>query len=87
MITANEITVLEMLNGQLLAKLDEIQAALGNETDGVALSLQRLISMDYVQVVEPIGEKCFVITHKGSKVLRDSKNPEKQAPKSEFMSY
>ena len=55
MITGKELLVLEMLNGQLLAKLNEIKEALGSETDGVATSLQRLISMDCVKVVEPIG--------------------------------
>lgn len=87
MITGKELLVLEMLNGQLLAKLNEIKAALGSETDGVATSLQRLISQDCVKVVEPIGEKCFVITHKGNKALRDAKNPEKQMPRSQFMPY
>ena len=87
MITGKELLVLEMLNGQLLAKLKEIKAALGSETDGVATSLQRLISMDCVKVVEPIGEKCFVITHKGNKTLRDAKNPEKQTPSSQFMPF
>ena len=87
MITDKEMLVLEMLNGQLLAKLGEIKAALGSETDGILTSLQRLVSMDCVKVIEPIGEKCFIITHKGSKVLRDAKNPEKQTPKSEFMPF
>ncbi len=87
MITDKEMLVLEMLNGQLLAKLREIKAALGSETDGIATSLQKLVSMDCVKVIEPIGEKCFVITHKGSKALRNAKNPEKQTPKSEFMPF
>ncbi len=87
MLTEKEMMVLEMLNGQLLAKIEEIKAALGSETDGVTTSLQRLVSMDCVKIVEPIGEKCFVITHKGSKALRNAKNPEKAAPRSQFMSF
>jgi hypothetical protein len=87
MISDQELLVLELLNGHLLAKLSEIEAALGSETDGVKTSLQRLISLDCVKIVEPIGEKCYVITHKGSKVLREAKNPESRVQRSEFMPY
>ncbi len=87
MLTESEITVLEVLNSRLLAKLGEIKKSVGDGTDGVGTSIQRLISMDFVKVVEPIGEKCFVITHRGSKALRDAKNPERRTPKSEFLSH
>ncbi len=79
MLTEKEILVLELLSSRLLAKLGEIKADIGDEPDGVRTSIQRLVSMDCVKVIEPIGEKCFVITQKGSKVLRELKNPERGA--------
>jgi DNA-binding MarR family transcriptional regulator len=88
MLTEDEITVLELLNSRLLAKLSEIKADLGNEHDGVRTTIQRLISMDCVKVIEPIGEKCYVITHKGSKILREAKNPERRAQvRTEMLSH
>ncbi|UCD02915.1 MAG: hypothetical protein JSV63_03990 [Candidatus Aenigmatarchaeota archaeon] len=78
MITESEIKVLEYMSRQLLAKQHELESAFGEE-DGVMSTLQKLEAMDYVKVVEPIGEKCFVITQKGTRILRDAKNPEKRA--------
>lgn len=78
MISEDEVKVLELLSKQLLAKPHELESAFG-EDNGVSTVLQKLQAMDYVKVVEPIGEKCFVITQKGTRILRDMKNPEKRA--------
>jgi hypothetical protein len=78
MISESEVKVLELLSKQLLAKPDELKNAFGEE-DGVMSTLQKREAMDYVKVVEPIGEKCFVITQKGTRILREAKNPEKRA--------
>jgi hypothetical protein len=77
MLTEDEIKVLDALSTKLLAKPGELDSVLGGE-DGVGTIIQRLQSMDYVKVVEPIGEKCIVITQKGTRMLRDAKNPEKR---------
>ena len=78
MITDSEVRLLEILSKQLLAKPHELIDAFG-EDDGVMKTIQKLEAMDYVKIVEPIGEKCFVITQKGTRILRDVKNPEKRA--------
>lgn len=78
MISENELKILELLSKQLLAKSHELESVLG-EDDGMSTAVQRLQSMDCVKVVEPIGEKCFVITQKGTRLLREMKNPEKRA--------
>ena len=72
MLTESEIDVLESLSKRLLARKREIAADM-EESDGVEIALQSLISMGFVEGLEPIGEKCFVITKKGSVSLRDSK--------------
>jgi hypothetical protein len=81
MLTETEICVLEILVSRLLARKGEIKAALGGKPDGVNNALQRLMSIDCVKAVEPIGEKCFVITKKGNMSLREAKNPENRAEK------
>jgi len=77
MLTENEIKVLELLSKLLLAKASELNSEFG-EGDGVSTAIQKLQSMDCVKVVEPVGEKCFVITQKGTRLLRQIKNPEKR---------
>lgn len=83
MINNQEIVILELLSRKLLAKSEEIKSEAGG--NGVSDALQRLVAMDYVKSVEPIGEKCFVITQKGSKILKEMKNPEKRVVKHGFM--
>ncbi len=78
MISDSELKILELLSKQLLAKSHELESVLG-EDDGMSTAVQHLQSMDCVKVVEPIGEKCFVITQKGTRLLREMKNPEKRA--------
>ncbi len=82
--TQNEMKVLDILSRKLLAKSEEIKAEFG-ANDGAEVALQRLLSTDCVKVVEPIGEKCFVITKKGSKLLKEMKNPEKRVVKQGFL--
>ena len=83
MISSQEVMILEVLSRKLLAKSEEIMGEAGG--NGALDALQKLLAMDYVKVVEPIGEKCFVITQKGSKILKDSKNPEKKVVKHGFL--
>jgi hypothetical protein len=71
MIEEADIRILDILSRRLVAKPAEIRSALGG-SDGVAGSLQKLLSMDCVKTVEPIGEKCYVITQKGTKILKES---------------
>ncbi len=78
MLDEKEMKLLEVLSRRLLAKHDELNSEFG-EGDGVSTVLQKLMSMDCVKVVEPIGEKCFVITQRGTRMLREAKNPEKRA--------
>jgi hypothetical protein len=78
-LTEEEVRILDLLNSRLLAKPVEIKTAFGDSSNGVASAIQRLQSMEYIKVVEPIGEKCYVITKKGTKALVDAKNPEKRA--------
>ncbi len=82
MIDEKEMKLLEVLSKKLLAKPSEITAEMG-EGDGVTTALQKLQSMDCVKAVEPVGEKCFVITQKGTRLLREMKNPEKRAAMSQ----
>jgi hypothetical protein len=35
-----------------------------------------MILNDLVDVIEPIGERCLIITQKGKKFLREAKNPQ-----------
>jgi hypothetical protein len=84
MIDESDMKVLEMLSSKLLAKPDEIRSVLGPD-DGAQTSLQKLLSMDCVKVVEPIGEKCFVITQKGTRMLKEMKNPEKRVARQGFL--
>jgi hypothetical protein len=77
MLNEEEINVLDVLSKRLLAKPSELSSLFGRH-DGISTILQRLQSMDCVKVVEPIGEKCFVITQKGTRVLREAKNPERR---------
>ena len=79
MMTDQEVLVLELLSSRLLARVSEIKAGIVNGPDGVRTTVQRLVSMDYVKMIEPIGEKCYVITKKGTKVLNELKNPERRA--------
>ncbi len=79
MLMEKEILVLELLSSRLLARLGEIKAGVGDEPDGIRNTIRGLVSMDYVKMIEPIGEKCFVITKKGSRVLNELKNPERRA--------
>lgn len=79
MLLEKELKILEMLEKQLLAKKSEINSAVGDEPNGVNAAVQRLLSMDCIKMVEPIGEKCFVITKKGTRSLREAKDPEKRA--------
>lgn len=72
-----EVMVLELLSSRLLARVSEIRSGIGNGQDGVKSTVQRLVSLDFVKVIEPIGEKCYVITKKGTKVLNEIKNPER----------
>lgn len=83
MLTETEVKVLDILSTNLLAKTNEISAHLG-EDDGVTPTLQKLMSMDCVKTVEPMGEKCYVITQKGTRLLREAKNPEKRAQQQGF---
>ena len=78
MLNENEIKLLEVLGRLLLVKPSELSSEFG-EGDGVSAALQKLQSIDCVKVVEPVGEKCFVITQKGTRLLREIKNPEKRA--------
>jgi hypothetical protein len=78
MLNESDVKMLEVLSEKLLAKPHELESEFG-EDDGVTTTLQKLHSMDCVKVVEPIGEKCYVITQKGTRMLRDMKNPEKRA--------
>jgi predicted transcriptional regulator len=78
-LSENEIAVLEVLSRQLLARKSEIKDAIGDEPDGVNTAIQRLVSIDFVKTVEPIGERCYVITKKGAQNLKEAKNPEKRA--------
>jgi hypothetical protein len=80
MIDAGDIRILDILSRKLVAKPAEIRAAFGGE-DGVTPSLQKLLSMDCIKTVEPIGEKCYVITQKGTKLLKESAGPEKKPQK------
>jgi hypothetical protein len=68
----SELKVLDILSRKLLARSHEVRAEFGRP-DGVEVILSGLLSSDCVQVVEPMGEKCFVITHKGTKILQDAK--------------
>ncbi len=77
MLSKDEIKILEVLSKLLLAKPGELNSVLDGD-DGVDTVIQRLQSMDYIKVVEPIGEKCLVITQKGTRMLREAKNPEKR---------
>ncbi|MCD6495975.1 MAG: hypothetical protein J7K54_01765 [Candidatus Aenigmarchaeota archaeon] len=77
MLSDNDLRVLDIINKRLLAKHKEIREAVG-EADGITESLQRLMSSDCIKSVEPMGERCFVITQKGTRILRDAKNPEKR---------
>ena len=77
MFTESEIRILEILNKKLLARLNELKQDVG-EPDGVNAAIQRLLSMDCVKIIEPMGEKCYVITWKGAKGLRKVKSPEKR---------
>ena len=80
MLTDEEVNVLELLSNRLVARLTEIKSGIGNGgPDGVRTTVHRLVSLDFVKVIEPIGEKCYVITKKGSKVLKEIKNPERRA--------
>lgn len=71
MINDGDIRILDILSRRLVAKPAEIMNALGG-ADAAAPSLQKLLSMDCVKVVEPIGEKCYVITQKGTRLLKES---------------
>jgi len=84
MIENGEMKILEVLSTKLLAKTDEISAVMG-ENDGAVSALQKLLSMDCVKVVEPIGEKCYVITQKGTRLLKEMKNPERRVQKQGFL--
>jgi predicted transcriptional regulator len=84
MIDNGEMRILEILSTKLLAKTEEISAAMG-ENDGAIPALQKLLSMDCVKVVEPIGEKCYVITQKGTRLLKEMKNPERRVQKQGFL--
>ena len=67
-----ELGILDFLSKKLLARPHEMKAEL-HRYDGADGTLSELVSKDYVQVIEPLGERCFVITHKGTKVLHDAK--------------
>ncbi len=74
--TEKEISVLEMINGRLLIRRSELKNGMGDGPDGVYTAIQKLVSIDCLKMVEPMGEKCFVITKKGSRHLREARNPE-----------
>jgi predicted transcriptional regulator len=84
MLEEGEMRILEILSRKLLAKTNEIMTDFG-ENDGAETSLQRLLSMDCVKAVEPIGEKCFVITQKGTRLLKEMKNPERRVQRQGFL--
>lgn len=86
MISETEVKILEFLNSHLLVRNEEIRSAFGNGANGIETSLQRLASMDCIKTIEPIGEKCFVITQKGSRLLREAKNPERRPHDSGMLS-
>jgi hypothetical protein len=67
-----ELRILQILSKKLLARSREIKAEFGR-SDGVDVMLSTLLSVECVNVIEPMGEKCFLITHKGAKVLEDAK--------------
>jgi hypothetical protein len=69
----SELKVLDILSKKLLARPREVKAAFGRP-DGIDAILSGLIATECIQVVEPMGEKCFVITHKGTKILQDAKD-------------
>ncbi len=77
MLSDTEIKVLGILSKNLLAKTGEISSSMGGD-DGVVPTLQKLQSMDCVKTVEPMGERCYVITQKGTRMLREAMNPEKR---------
>ena len=79
MMTEQEVKILELLSNQLLARVSEIKSGVGNGQEGIKTTVQRLVSLDFVKMIEPIGEKCYVITKKGTKVLNELKNPERAA--------
>ena len=76
MLAENEIKVLRMMNAQKLVKVSEMKRKLGLGGDGLGTALQRLITNECVQTIEPMGERCYIITPKGSKYLKEFSSPE-----------
>ena len=81
MLTQNEMKVLELLERQRLVKLNEIRSNLSLEHDGVSSIIQRLIMLEMIKAVEPIGEKCFIITRRGSMELKGTKEKDTEPDK------
>ena len=65
-----ELSILCMLERQRLAKISEIRRLVGPE-DGGEDAIRSLVIADSIRAVEPIGEKCFVITPEGSRRLKE----------------
>jgi hypothetical protein len=79
MMSEEEVKVLELLSNRLVAKLSEIRSGIGEGgADGIKTTVHKLVSMDFVKMIEPIGDKCYVITKKGSRILKELKNPERR---------
>jgi len=84
MIDEGDLRILDILSRRLVAKPGEISVAFGG-SDGVTPSLHKLLAMDCIKVIEPIGEKCYVITQKGAKLLKESVSPDRQQHKQGFL--
>jgi hypothetical protein len=61
--------VLDFLSRRHLARAREVKASFS----GAESVVSRLLTDDCIQAVEPMGEKCFVITQKGTKELHDAR--------------
>ncbi len=77
-----EMRILEMLNSRPLVKQAEIRKVFGSPYDVIDAAVQRLMMGDFIKTVEPIGEKCYIMTKKGIRGFREFKEKAAQEPKS-----
>ena len=73
-LTEKELKILDFLNSRTLARMREIGSWAGTDYNGTRAIMQTLLSNGLAKSVEPMGEKCFVITNLGSRKLEEAKS-------------
>lgn len=71
MLADKEKKILEVVRARSLITIGELNRMLSGEgVEGVGAIVQKLMQMNYLTTVEPLGRTCIVLTNTGTRALR-----------------